>query len=79
MKQPWMIQVQLEDKEAKTFTVLELKRRLKGSGVEVDPSYTPLRVAPGRFVGRGFATEKAKRKASKGSVLLFKELMVSGT
>jgi len=79
MKQTWLIQVQIEDKEVKTFTVLELKRRLKGSGVEVDASYPPLRVAPGRFVGRGFATEKARVKASRGDVLLFKELQMSPT
>jgi len=54
-------------------------------------SYQPLRVAPGRFVGRGFATERAKNKlmsrptmnvegASIGwtsSVVLFKELGLS--
>ena len=76
-KQAWMIQVQLEDKDVVSLSVFELKRKLKGSGVEIDMRYEPLRVAPGRFVGRGFATERAKNKASVRGVVLFKELRVA--
>jgi len=39
-----------------------LRRLLKGTGVEVDMTYAPKRVAPGIYVGRGFATERAWRK-----------------
>jgi hypothetical protein len=81
IKLPWMIQVHVADKDVKAMTVTELRRRLKGSGVEVDASYEPLRVAPGRFVGRGFATERAKNKLSswKRDAVLFKELRMSAT
>jgi hypothetical protein len=77
MKQPWMIQVQVDDKDATAFSALELKRKLKGTGVEVDMCYAPVRVSPGRFVGRGSATEGARLKATKGNVLLFKPLNVA--
>ena len=74
-----MIQVQVEDKEATSFSALELKRRIKGSGVEVDMGYQPIKVAPGRFVGRGFATERARNKvlSTARDVVLFKELKVA--
>ncbi len=77
MKEPWMIQIQIEDKEAKVFSASDLKRKLKGSGVEVDMLYEPVKVAPGRFVGRGSATERAERRlrgAAPPSIVLFKEL-----
>lgn len=75
MRESWIVQVQLEDKTETNCPISTFKRRLKGTGIEVDMSYLPVRVAPGRFVGRGFATRKVARNFthSKG-VSLFKEI-----
>lgn len=72
----WMIQVQFEDRSVETCHVKAFRRKLKGTGVKVDMTYTPVRVAPGRFVGRGIATERAMRKILQGrsDVRCFKEL-----
>jgi len=70
-----MIQVQLDDKEAATCPIHVLRRRLKGTGIEVDRCYAPVRVAPGRFVGRGLATARAARKArGRPGVVVFGEI-----
>lgn len=61
----WLIQVRLL--ADKGCTVADLRRRLKGTGVEVDRTYQPKRVAPAVFVGRGFATERAVRIAGQGA------------
>lgn len=64
-KEAWMIQVQFEDKSLESCPIKLFKRKLKGSGVEVDITYTPVRVAPGRFVGRGFVTHGVKKKLQR--------------
>ena len=75
VKNLWLIQVQFEDHEMAACPMAIFRRRLKGSGVEVDTSYPPVRVAPGRFVGRGLATKGAEKKAwTLGGVQLFKEI-----
>lgn len=74
-RHPWVIQVQFKDKEMTACSMAVFKRMLKGTGVEVDASYPPTRVAPGRFVGRGLATKGALKKAlARTDVHLFKEI-----
>lgn len=63
-KKPWMIQVRLP--ADKGCSIDTLKKMLKGTGVEVDTTYVPKRVAPAIFVGRGFATARAVSIAQDG-------------
>lgn len=63
-KESWLIQVQFADKTMMTCTLAAFRRKLKGTGVEVDTTYQPVRVAPGRFVGRGTATKRVSRMLS---------------
>lgn len=58
-KLPWIIQIQFTDKRISSCPMHVFRRKFAGTGVEVDRSYEPVRVAPGRFVGRGFATARA--------------------
>ena len=75
VREAWMIQVQLEDKVSASCLMCVFARRLKGTGVEVDRRFTPTRVAPGRFVGRGLATKRAVLKAMcRSGIALFKEI-----
>lgn len=60
--EPWLISVQFDDREMKACPIPVFRRRLKGTGIEMDRAYPITRVAPGRFVGRGFMTERAHKK-----------------
>jgi hypothetical protein len=82
-KEPWLVQV-VFDKEVLVCSLSNFKRRIKGTGIELDMTYPPTRVAPGRFVGRGFATERTKRRMyliggwgtpKRQGVTLFKEVV----
>ena len=74
-RQPWLIQVQFDDKEMTVCSTAAFKRVLKGTGVEVDAGYPPVRVGLGRFVGRGVATKGAQKKTlARRDVYLFKEI-----
>lgn len=60
-REPFMIQIQFDDKNLVDCPLWMFKRRLKGTGIEVDGSYPPTRVGAGRFVGRGFVTPRVSR------------------
>lgn len=60
--EPWLISVQFDDREMKACPIPVFRRRLKGTGIELDRAYPITRVAPGRFVGRGFMTDRAHKK-----------------
>lgn len=64
-RRPWLVQVRLPADRG--CSVLDLRKILKGSGVEVDRAYVPKRVAPATFVGRGWATKRAVDKARRHS------------
>lgn len=73
--QTWLIQVQFDDKTITECPLPKFKRKLKGTGIEVDVTYKPVYVAPGRFIGRGRLTRRAARKLTyKHGVHLFSEL-----
>jgi hypothetical protein len=63
---PRLIQMRLLA-DSETCDVSAFKRRLRGSGVEVDTTYTPKRVGPAVFVARGVATERAWRRLGFGA------------
>lgn len=64
-REPWMIQVDFEDKTITSCPLHVFRRELKGTGIEVDASYAPVHVGRGRFVGRGFATSRAIKRLTK--------------
>lgn len=84
VRDSWMIQVEFGDLSVKTCDHMTFKRKLKGTGVEVDTGYPIAFVGKGRFIGRGFATKRAAKKLSNtfsvswnsrnSRPLLFKEL-----
>lgn len=65
-KKPWIVQIQFHDKSVATCPMHLFRRKLAGTGIEVDRSYEPVRVAAGRFVGRGFATQRAVDRCNSG-------------
>lgn len=75
MKKTWMIQIDL-GRDAMECPVWLLRKKLAGSGIEVDRTYPPTFVGKGRFVGRGFATERAAarirgyRRRGRGPTLI---------
>lgn len=68
---PILVQVQFSDHETIECPVPVFRRRLKGSGIELDRSYPITRVAPGRFVGRGFMTPRARAKSLRRASVWF--------
>ena len=57
--------------------IATVKRELRGTGIEVDMTYEPKRVAPAIFVARGFGTKRAFRRscgAGSGRLSFFDEM-----
>ncbi len=64
-RKTWLIRIRLL--ADKGCAISEFKRKLKGTGVEIDTNYQPKRVGPALYVGRGFATARAVRVAQQGT------------
>ncbi len=74
VRDPWMIQVDFEDKSLTSCPLHVFRRELKGTGIEVDASYAPTHVGRGRFIGRGFATARAIKKLTQRIYIAGREL-----
>lgn len=61
-KTPWLIQLQFDDATMSVCPMHVFRRKLIGTGIEVDRTHDPVHVGRGRFVGRGFATKRAIEK-----------------
>ncbi|NUO78871.1 hypothetical protein HUU05_02260 [candidate division KSB1 bacterium] len=68
--QSYLIQIDLAkaaEKKKARVNIDTLKRLLGGTGIELDPSYSPVCINPQqhRFVVRGEATSEARRRAEQ--------------